>query len=141
MPLVELATFEKLPVAVFYNREAFAAATAKVLKKYFEKHYFGAGFLDNGCNILSTISPEIKNQNTELNIYPNPVSDCLYLELNTHPNSDFTISVFNNTEQVIYNKNHFGKYRAKINCSNFIPGLYFLKTGNKKFTEIRKFVK
>ena len=36
------------------NREVFATATAHALRSYLEKHYFGEGFLNGECGLVST---------------------------------------------------------------------------------------
>ena len=123
------------------NREVFATATAKVLKKYLEKHYFGNGFLTGECGLVSSPDFLQKNRFTSLQISPNPANDQLNLKWKTNAPSNFSLSIFNELGQVFY-KNKDGKTDLDFININHLPnGIYFIKLENEDFVNLEKFIK
>jgi photosystem II stability/assembly factor-like uncharacterized protein len=107
---------------------------------------------DNGCNVTKSIfgrsfSNNITNSNTginsylkdtDVNIYPNPVTNELIIEFNGNTkNTNFEI--LNSIGQVVFKGNLIEK--TVVQTSNFAPGIYLLKLENGKTFEFKKIIK
>lgn len=123
------------------NRDVFAEATAQVLRRYFEKHYFGNDFLNGACGLVS--SPDIlqKNKFPTFQITPNPAKDHLKIIWKTTIPSTFSISIFNELGQISHIKNDGKTDLDFINISHLPNGLYFIKFENEDFVSLGKFIK
>jgi hypothetical protein len=67
---------------------------------------------------------------TNVNVYPNPVSDKLTVEINATVNEGSVISIISMQGQVIYSevvKENTSDYRTEIDVDNFARGIYLLK--------------
>lgn len=69
-------------------------------------------------------------KNPDASIYPNPVSDNLYIESNTAFGNDCLIEIINNYGQLIFKQN----FSKTVSVKNLKPGIYNLKIydANKK---------
>ena len=123
------------------NREVFATATTQVLKKYFEKHYFGIDFLNQECGLVSNYNIVEKNDLLSFQISPNPVKDQLALSWKIPIPFSFSISIFNKLGQVYYHNNVRELDLDFINISHLPNGLYFIKLENENFVSLKKFIK
>ena len=83
----------------------------------------------------SSTSIEAMIQNSNVDIFPNPVNNLLTLFLNKSDN----ISIFNLLGETVIQKNFSSneKQKVELDVSLLSPGIYFIKVGN----EVRKFVK
>jgi hypothetical protein len=90
------------------------------------------------CFAITTVGTTVFEGHKEINVYPNPVSNLLHIEMpgNTR-NADFEI--VNTLDQVVYR----GKMIEKvvIDIADFSPGIYLIKFVNGKTVEVRKIVK
>lgn len=123
------------------NREVFAVATAQVLRKYLEKHYFGNGFLTGVCGLVSSPNFLQKNNSSSFQISPNPVNDQLRLKWKTNAPANFSLSIFNKLGQVFYINNDGKTDLNFINISHLPNGVYFIKLENEYFVSLEKFIK
>ncbi len=103
----------------------------------------------NGCvNVYSqgldyTPVTAIKAENDKLNslaVFPNPTSGSIELDFNGYTETEFTISVFDNTGKLVLTKNN----ETKIDLSELNTGLYILNISvpnkpsvNKKITLVK----
>jgi hypothetical protein len=91
--------------------------------------------------ILKLQLDEKEMTNEKVNIYPNPFTNDLYIEFETLPESEFTLTVLdaNGNNVLIQNSLIFSQNHYKIDVSNLPKGLYFVnlnfvdgtKTSNK----------
>ena len=72
------------------------------------------------------------------NLYPNPVSDELTIEVKGN-NEKVNFEIVNGMGSIIYQGNF--KEKTIVNTSSFPPGVYFIKLENKKLYEFKKVVK
>lgn len=87
--------------------------------------------VNKACNDVST---------NYLNIYPNPASSDINIELKLYKKENITISIYDNTERLIKEENsqtyEIGFNSINIDISNISHGIYILKvkTDNREFT-------
>ncbi len=86
---------------------------------------------------LSAGINEIKQENLEIKIYPNPTKDNLTIETNI--NTKQKLEIINILGQNLYTSNIYSK--TTINTSAFAKGVYILKLSTDKITIIKKFIK
>lgn len=123
------------------NRDIFATATAQVLRKYFETHYFGNDFLNGACGLVSNRTNLQKTDFSSFHIFPNPANDQFKLKWETAIPANFTLSIFNNLGQIFYVNNDGKNDSDEINISHLPNGIYCIKLENKDFISLEKFVK
>ena len=87
--------------------------------------------------IVSTLDQEPLAQTSTINIYPNPVSDKLYLE---SQKSIFSCTVYNTNGSVVYSRQTFSSNET-IDCSLFQPGIYTIQIEFEDGIEFSRFVK
>jgi len=64
------------------------------------------------------------------NIYPNPATDNVNIELNNQTNENVEISIMNNLGQVLSSNNYgslIGTQKVTMDVSNLVKGIYFVK--------------
>jgi len=67
-----------------------------------------------------------------INIYPNPTTGKVYIELDKSTNnSQNTISIFDLAGKILF-QSKFNHNRAELNLSNFAKGMYLIEIKNKK---------
>jgi hypothetical protein len=87
--------------------------------------------------LLQTTNAESLTKNSIL-VYPNPATEELIIEL--EGNTEKTaIEVLNPNGQKVYSGFIYDK--AIVNTSGFAPGIYLIKTENRKSVEVRKILK
>ncbi|MDD3685412.1 MAG: T9SS type A sorting domain-containing protein [Bacteroidales bacterium] len=95
--------------------------------------------LGNGSNniMVLKLSPsgdiqELLNIDTatyrNVSVYPNPAKDYFNISINQTPNNslNYDVKIINSKGQMIFSKN-FKNDNAKINCSKFASGVYFVE--------------
>lgn len=85
------------------------------------------------CSPLATINQELDNS---LQIFPNPTTNLLYLQLDKPSSEILNVAVFDNFGKTFYSDS----FKNTINVSNFSKGIYFLKMTTKNGIVTRKFV-
>ncbi len=89
-------------------------------------------FVYNYSNLVTSTS-DLESNSVNLNIYPNPACDVLYL---TGNNNVKNVEIYNSLMQETEN-NTIGSDNS-ISVSELKPGLYFIKTGNSLLKFIKK---
>ena len=123
------------------NREAFAEVTANVIQQYFEKHYFGVGFLTTDCGLFTDVEFSKNDFYNKINIFPNPVFDYLNIEFDSKINPHFSTTILNSLGETIYHNKNSNDGLLKIYVQHLPTGLYFIKLESGKFTETKKIIK
>jgi len=88
--------------------------------------------------MLGIEKPQIFNS---INLYPNPITDQLNIQLNLTENSNITISIINAIGQVIIQKSEnlsSGFQELKININEIKSGLYLINLNDNKGNYITK---
>ena len=88
---------------------------------------------DGKVSLLKTISIQTSLSNTAIDIYPNPVSDILYLNTDNEKAKSIQLSIFDITGRTIVKKSaeiHQGKENMSINISMLEKGMYILHITN-----------
>jgi hypothetical protein len=91
--------------------------------------------------VRNNSSPAGLNENIDnnlLNIYPNPVSDELTIEIEGYSDS-ITFEIFNSFGQIIQRGSFVGK--NVLQTDDFLPGIYFIRLGNGKTYGYKKIIK
>jgi len=95
----------------------------------------------NGCEQIINKTVDVLTVNVKenelldnWNIYPNPVTDKLYI--NTFTTSQNLYEIFNLSGQLLIKTN-----ASEIPTSDLNPGLYILKRSNKEGAEVKSFIK
>lgn len=123
------------------NREIFATATAQVLRKYLEKHYFGMEFLNGECGLVSSSFYLQKNSFEAVQIFPNPANDILNVKWNALFNLKFSVTIFNEFGQVFLEKKSLEGSSQSFDLVDYPNGVYFIKIENEKAVSVQKFLK
>lgn len=105
---------------------------------------------DQNCDLSSDVYSFIADitdavipvANTELNIFPNPVSDKLTLESSGELNSQLTIELFDLSGKRLQTlKIKEGRVNQEIDMSYLTSGIYFLKVSSLKDAHVTKLIK
>jgi len=110
-----------------------------------------ASFIDNstgwavgnlGTIISSSTTTDIKNQISEnvMNIYPNPASDQINIELSLTGQTNTSLAIYNSVGKLVYSKTpglNIGNLNSTIDLSKLSEGLYtiYITSGAKTSTE------
>jgi len=94
-------------------------------------HYSTVGIDENENN-------KNNKNNKTINVYPNPISDILNIEIIGN-NDILYFEVYNLIGQVIYKGNVIEK--TTVQTSGFAPGVYIIKLDNGKSLEFKKIIK
>jgi len=104
-------------------------------------------WLDKNMPGTCTIQTDIHETeaNNALSIYPNPVSDKLYIAYSTDARTAVGITVFNTQGSVISPAKSFsrlaGEWTESIDVSNFKPGIYLLRITMNGIIHTQRFIK
>ena len=104
---------------------------------------------DNGCSTTDTLKVTMEtcagiadNPLSQSRIYPNPVKEELYIELNSSGNVHISITDVNGKE--VYKSNTAsGHQRTKytVNVAPWREGVYFIIMRNNEYETVKKFIK
>jgi hypothetical protein len=95
----------------------------------------------NYARLVRTAGSASINENTSpilFNIYPNPVSDELAIEIIGNKET-VNFEIFNSIGQIV-NKGSFVE-KTVVQFNSFLPGIYFIKLDNGKMCEYKKIIK
>jgi len=107
---------------------------------YFNAHYDNTGeelwaFDDTPSSINK---PE--DLNIQINVFPNPVNEILYINLCSSNTDVFEIALYNTLgEKVFFTKDVSNKITINTEC--FARGLYFIRATSKFYSGVIKFIK
>jgi len=80
----------------------------------------------------NTTGIEKKNINNTLDIYPNPASDNLILDLSAFNDNPLKLQIFNALGQSVVTKTNIPPSQLILDISNFTVGLYFVHMSNNQ---------
>jgi hypothetical protein len=113
-------------------RKKFADSLVLAIIDYYNIHYNNQ-FIGNYCGLLSS-SPIIER--TNLNIFPNPASDQLFIESNI---KELNIDIYNSLGQKVLDLIWQGE---KVDISNLKKGVYYLQfSKNEKIIHCKTLIK
>ncbi len=87
---------------------------------------------------LGLITGIQNNLNTELKIYPNPVSETLFIK--TERQSEYKVALSDMGGRIVYSANT-NEILHRINLSSFIPGIYLITVSSDGYSKTQKIVK
>lgn len=107
-----------------------------------------ANDMQNGLYILDAsvalgINQQFNSQNN-INIYPNPAADNIFVTLNTISKQAVRVEIVDVTGKNVLNESavlNSGNNTLMLNIENFSNGIYFLKVNGKDFNFSQKFAK
>ena len=81
------------------------------------------------------------NTQEAIGIYlaPNPVDDYLDVELFLPFSDSFSVTVFNDLGQLLFQNDYMNTHFIRIPTHSFQGGIYFLKVQSQGFVQIEKF--
>ena len=103
----------------------------------------------NGCMVTSaevTVDIMVDNENLilekNIQLFPNPANDQLFLDFDLPTNFDFNISIHDGIGNVLLGKNatNISNQKLELEVSNLASGLYFVKIQTGDQVWIRKFI-
>ena len=83
---------------------------------------------------------EIKKENNNIVIYPNPATDIITIDASASLSIPITIDILNIQGQII-RQQQIQQGRSNIDISGLAKGVYILKSSNNENTEVIRFVK
>lgn len=120
---------------LYYIPEAATLTTDKQKLYFHQKDSSGIFHIYLCYRTSSTGLPELNSENQK-NIYPNPLSDNLHVQL-TDPSSNFRIEVYTIQGELMYET----KEKLIIDFSEFANGVYFLSFTQQNKTQFLKIIK
>lgn len=127
----------------YYNGNLIAGATSQTYTPSQYGIYVVRTTDANGCvNVYSagfdyTMVTSIRSENNYLNsltIFPNPTTGIVEIDLNGYNESDFTVSVFDNTGKLVLKS----KNETTIDLSHLNNGLYILNVSSSNKASVNK---
>ena len=86
----------------------------------------------NCDSLLNSFTNELKPQESQIKIYPNPTNQNLNIEYNLSANKWIAIKVYNPLGQLVFTKNNLPNSGSlQIDVSNFEEGIYFIDFNNE----------
>jgi hypothetical protein len=85
----------------------------------------------------------IQNNKQQINIYPNPAEQVLYIETSFEIETELTLSIFNASGKILMYRNieKCRNRKTKINTENFSAGIYYIRFEHSQKTDVMKFIK
>lgn len=124
---------QPLDVAFVFGRayEGSSYASVENLKERIDaiREMFVKDSIPVSCGGSFTYTPRVETEVFFLNLYPNPATEILTVELPLGPDAEVELSVLDMTGKMIINKKGYGNLQ-KINIGDLSPGVYILKVGN-----------
>jgi hypothetical protein len=94
-------------------------------------------------SLLTTTNKDLDN-GADINVYPNPSSGHVTIDLSSTLREDYQLEIFNVVGQKVYTEqlpNVNGSFKKEINLIPFGKGLYILNfTNNKKNSSVKVIV-
>jgi hypothetical protein len=84
---------------------------------------------------------EINKRDFEIQIYPNPATTQITVEIPFYMQDQFKIEIFNNLGQLMYSQEGKNQSIMEVNISDFKEGFYLVQCKNTQMTSSTKFIK
>ena len=84
-----------------------------------------------------TSNPEIKSENTNFNLYPNPASDIVTLNIENKNNAGLTLNIYSLAGTLVKSE-ILKQNQRQINIVDLSDGIYIVEIKSKEWTEKRK---
>ncbi|HEY3385347.1 MAG TPA: T9SS type A sorting domain-containing protein [Saprospiraceae bacterium] len=91
----------------------------------------------NGSYCDNLLASSNEPQTTGIHVFPNPVSDVLYISSLVAWNESIRINLFNQAGQLVYADNIPASQDYKIDMSTFTKGMYYCRVGAEVFKVIK----
>ena len=81
-------------------------------------------------------------EHISFDLYPNPASDVLNIEVADEYGDELFVEVYSITNQLIWFDHHdgFGDYSHKLDVSSYRHGIYLIRIRNKEFTHVKRII-
>lgn len=87
-----------------------------------------------GANTLALV-------NTSVNVYPNPATDLVNVDINSRENGMFTINVYNTVGSLVLSQQAEGNSTETLDVTNLPAGLYMMEVSGENGKTVRKLIK
>ena len=124
----------------YYTSDVPDSATILFVTGAYIQHTESTMYVDNLSfdGFVNSIS-EKTLENTFFNLYPNPVSDIITLNIDNTNNADLTLNIYNVTGELISSET-LQQNQQQINIGNLNNGIYFFEIKSKEWTEKQKLI-
>ncbi len=86
---------------------------------------------------ISTSIDDVRVNNSEFNVFPNPTNGISYIEFNNQPN--LNLSIIDVTGKEVASISNY-KNLEQIDLSNYAKGIYFIRATNGSYTASKKLI-
>lgn len=121
---------------------------------YGELYWRGSSFVGKRCIPISHFkltydpdwvsTPEISKSNSISEVYPNPASSKVFIDVNSTNSEEANVSIYSNVGELVSTNNQEleqGKTQMSFNIAQLKSGMYFIQISTAKAVESRVFVK
>jgi hypothetical protein len=134
-----ISTWTALEVPMTYNTSDVPdSATILFVTGAFIQHTESTMYVDNlSFDGFVTSIPEKTSGNTIFNLYPNPASDIITLNIDNKNNDDLTLNVYNVSGTLVKSE-MLKQNQRQINIWDLCNGVYVVEITSKEWTEQQK---
>jgi len=101
---------------------------------------YGRGLWESDLYPLANGINKNSISNLDVNIYPNPAKDIIYIRINNNEQEKLQLSVYNSIGVLIHSKFILNNEETSINTSNFAKGIYYFRLTSDSYTSINKVI-
>ncbi len=123
------------------ERQAFAEATAMVLKDYLETHYFSISSPATICDLISSTNNESRSTNNFVNVFPNPTSGNMSFLYTADHFNPFQVVIYNELGIEIRNFWFDSEDVNTFNIESLPAGVYHLLVRSSHFVNVQRIIK
>jgi Secretion system C-terminal sorting domain len=115
-----------------YQNNSIALGTGKYCRLGLPNNYY------MNCQVVSSVT---ENSFASFQLFPNPASDKILIELNSGAQiTNVSVVIHNQMGEMVYYSN-FKEEKIEVNCADFVPGIYFVTVQNGNIRSGKKFVR
>jgi photosystem II stability/assembly factor-like uncharacterized protein len=101
---------------------------------------YGRGLWESDLYPLANSINKNSISNFDINVYPNPAKDIIYIKIFNEGQQRLQLSVYNSIGTKIYSKTILNNKEISINTSNFAKGIYYIRLTSNSYTSINKVI-
>jgi uncharacterized repeat protein (TIGR01451 family) len=136
--LINSSGFVKYKIKVLNNAEV-GDVIENTANIYFD---FNSPVFTNTAQTPITLLTNIENNTSEeMEVYPNPVFDNLYIELANIRSENLNVQILNGIGQTVWSNKFTSGTKLSVDMSSFMNGMYFVKLINNENCLVKKIIK
>jgi hypothetical protein len=91
-------------------------------------------------NLILTDVAELSDGIESFNLYPQPASEYVVIELDRYPSKELEVSIFDLSGKKVFSDHYQSKKSTRISTSLLTPGLYMLEVKVDDFSKVEKLI-